>query len=237
MTAKPSMAPLPKFVLEMGPLLLYFIAYFKGDWLIGNISLFSSFQDPIFPATAIFMVAAMAALIISVVTMRQIPIMPLVSGIVIVIFGGLSLWFQNDIFAKLKPTIINALFALVLFGGLYFKKSLLSFVLGPAFQLDEMGWRKLTQRWAWFFIVLALLNEFVWRSFGTDTWMTYRTFGPMALSFLFIIIQMPLIMRHTLEQFPKSGNRFSDKNCSKTQELEQLTAAEAKGKTALNKQT
>jgi len=197
---KPQMAPLPKFVLEMGPILLYFIAYFRGDWLIENISLFSGFKDPIFPATAIFMVAAIAALIISLVTMRQILLMPLVSGIVIVIFGGLSLWFQNDIFAKLKPTIINCLFALVLFGGLYFKKSLLSFVLGPAFQLDEAGWHKLTLRWAWFFIVLALLNEIVWRSFDTDIWMTYRTFVPMVLSFLFIIIQMPLIMRHSLDK-------------------------------------
>jgi len=199
-TSKPQMAPLPKFALEMGPLLLYFVAYFRGDWLIENVSLFSDFKDPIFPATAIFMVAAVAALIISLVTMRQVLIMPLVSGIVIVIFGGLSLWFQNDIFAKLKPTIINCLFALVLFGGLYFKKSLLSFVLGPAFRLDEAGWRKLTLRWAWFFIVLAVLNEFVWRSFGTDIWMTYRTFVPMLLSFLFIIAQMPLIMRHSLDK-------------------------------------
>jgi len=100
----------------------------------------------------------------------------------------------------LKPTIINSLFALVLFGGLYFKKSLLSFVLGPAFRLDEAGWRKLTLRWAWFFVVLAVLNEVVWRSFGTDSWMTYRTFGPMALSFLFIIVQMPLIMHHSLDK-------------------------------------
>jgi len=198
--AKPQMAALPKFALEMGPLLLYFIAYFRGTWLIDNISLFSNFKDPIFPATAIFMVAAVLALTISLVVMRQILIMPLVSGIVIVIFGGLSLWFQNDIFAKLKPTIINSLFALVLFGGLYFKKSLLSFVLGPAFRLDEAGWRKLTLRWAWFFVVLAVLNEVVWRSFGTDSWMTYRTFGPMALSFLFIIVQMPLIMHHSLDK-------------------------------------
>jgi len=197
---KPQMAALPKFILEMGPLLLYFIAYFRGDWLIENVGLFANFEDPIFPATAIFMVAAVAALVISWLTMRQLPMMPLVSGIVIVIFGTLSLWFQNDIFAKLKPTIINCLFALVLFGGLYFKKSLLSFVLGPAFQLDEAGWRKLTLRWAWFFLVLAGLNEFVWRSFGTDTWMTYRTFVPMGLSFLFIITQMPLIMRHSLNK-------------------------------------
>jgi len=199
-TSRPQMAPLPKFVLEMGPLLLYFIAYFRGDWLIDNVGLFADFTDPIFPATAIFMVAAVAALLISLVVMRQILVMPLVSGIVIVIFGGLSLWFQNDIFAKLKPTIINCLFALVLFGGLYFKKSLLSLVLGPAFQLDEAGWRKLTVRWAWFFIILAVLNEFVWRSFGTDIWMTYRTFVPMLLSFLFIIAQMPLIMHHSLDK-------------------------------------
>jgi len=197
---KQQMAPLPKFLLEMGPLLLYFIAYFRGDWLINNISLFSNFKDPIFPATAIFMVAAVAALVISLVTMRQVPIMPLVSGIVIVIFGTLSLWFQNDIFAKLKPTIINCLFSLVLFAGLYFKKPLLSFVLGPAFQLDEAGWRKLTVRWAWFFILLALLNEIVWRGFDRDIWMTYRTFVPMVLSFLFIIAQMPLIMRHSLDK-------------------------------------
>jgi len=197
---KSQMAPLPKFALEMGPLLLYFIAYFKGQWLIDNVTLFAEFKNPIFPATAIFMVAVVAALIISLITMRQVLIMPLVSGVVIIIFGGLSLWFQNDIFVYLKPTIINCLFALVLFGGLYFKKPLLNLVLGPAFQLDEMGWRKLSLRWAWFFIFLAILNEFVWRSFGTDIWMTYRTFVPMVLSILFIIAQMPLIMKHSLDK-------------------------------------
>jgi len=197
---KAQMSPALKFVLEMGPLALYFIAYFRGSWLIENIDLFSGFKDPIFPATAIFMVAAVLALLASLAISRSILIMPLISGLVIILFGSLSLWFQNDIFAKIKPTIINSLFSLILFAGVLLKKPLLKFVFGAAFNLDNKGWHKLTFRWACFFLFLALLNECVWRSFSTDVWMTFRTIVPLVLSIVFILTQMPLIMRHSLDK-------------------------------------
>jgi len=197
---KQSISPGLKFLLEMGPLALYFIAYFRGDWVIKNIGLFANFKDPIFPATAIFMVAAVVALLISLIATRTLLVMPLISGLVIVLFGSLSLWFQNDIFAKIKPTIINSLFALILFTGLLLKKPFLKFVFGAAFNLDEEGWRKLTFRWACFFLFLAVLNEIVWRSFDRDIWMTFRTIVPLLLSIVFILTQMPLILRHSLDK-------------------------------------
>jgi len=196
---KPPMSPGLKFLLEMGPLALYFMAYFRGSWLIEHVSLFADFKDPIFPATAIFMVAAVIALVLSLVISRTILVMPLISGLVIILFGSLSLWFQNDIFAKIKPTIINSLFSIILFAGVLLKKPLLKFVFGAAFNLDEAGWHKLSFRWACFFLVLALLNEAVWRSFSTDIWMTFRTIVPLVLSIVFILTQMPLIMRHSLD--------------------------------------
>lgn len=193
------MSPLTKFISEMGPLAIYFFAYFRGDWLIKNVSFFSGFKDAIFPATAIFMVAAIISFIFTFIKIRKLPVMPLITGIVVIIFGLLALWLKNDVFIKMKPTIINSLFAAILFGGLAFKKSLLGYVFDSAFQLDSKGWYKLTLHWAWFFIFLAIVNETVWRNFSTETWMTFRFIGISGITFLFLLTQMPLIMRHSVE--------------------------------------
>src|SRR5690606_2553108 len=129
----------------------------------------AGFGGPIFVATGLFMIATAVALAVSWSLTRTLPMMPLVSGVVVFVFGGLTLWLQDDVFIKMKPTIINTLFAAVLLGGLWFGKSLLGYVFDSAFNLDAEGWRKLTLRWGLFFLFLAVVNEIVWRSFSTDT--------------------------------------------------------------------
>ena len=131
---------------------------------------------------------------------RTLPIMPLVSGIVVFVFGALTLWLQDDVFIKMKPTIVNTLFGVVLLGGLLFGRSLLGYVFNSAFRMDAEGWRKLTLRWGLFFLLLAVLNEVIWRSFSTDTWVAFKVWGIMPLTLLFTLSQMPLIMRHSVDE-------------------------------------
>jgi len=150
----------------------------------------------IFVGTAVFMVAIVAALIISYLLTRRLPIMAIVSAIVVLVFGGATLFFQNEAFIKLKPTIIYLLFAGTLFGGLIFRKPLLAMVFDQMFHLTEEGWRKLTMRWALFFLALAVLNEIVWRTQSTDTWVTFKVFGVMPITFIFAALQYPLLMKH-----------------------------------------
>jgi intracellular septation protein len=119
-----------------------------------------------------------------------------VSGVVVVVFGGLTLFLQNEIFIKLKPTIVNTLFGLVLLGGLYFRKPLLQIVLDSMFELTEEGWRKLTLRWALFFFALAALNEIVWRTQTTDFWVSFKVFGIMPITIAFALAQTPLLLRY-----------------------------------------
>lgn len=195
---KMHMSPGLKIALEMGPLLVFFFANYKGQWLIDHVPLFASFDRPIYPATALFMAAIAVALGLSWALARKLPVMPLVSGVFVLIFGFLTLWLHDEIFIKMKPTIINSLFGLILFAGLYFKKSLLGYVFDSALELDAEGWRVLTFRWAWFFIFLAALNEFIWRNFSTDFWTNFKVFGTMPLTLIFVLLQTPLLMRHNL---------------------------------------
>ena len=144
--------------------------------------------------------ATLVALAISYALIRKLPIMPMVSGIVVVVFGGLTLFLQDEIFIKLKPTIVNTLFGLVLLGGLYFRKPLLQIVLDSVFELTDEGWRKLTLRWALFFFALAALNEIVWRTQTTDFWVSFKVFGIMPLTIAFALAQTPLLLRYEVEQ-------------------------------------
>lgn len=194
-----AMAPWLKVALEMGPLLVFFFANYQGGWLIAHVPLFARFDKPIYPATALFMAAILAALAVSWLIARKLPIMPLVSGIFVLVFGFLTLWLHDDVFIKMKPTIINTLFALILFGGLYWNKALLGYVFDSALRLDAAGWRLLTIRWAWFFLFLAALNELVWRNFSTNIWTNFKVFGTMPLTLLFILLQTPLLLRHNLD--------------------------------------
>ena len=155
---------------------------------------------PIFIATGLFMVETVIALSASWLLTRTLPIMPLVSGVVVFVFGGLTLYLQDALFIKLKPTIVNALFGIVLLGGLYFGRSLLGYVFGAAFKLDAEGWRKLTWRWGIFFLFLAVLNEVVWRNFSEATWVAFKVWGIMPITLVFTFSQMPLIMRHSIDE-------------------------------------
>lgn len=200
-----------KFALEMGPLLIFFFATFKGQWLTSIIPALGALGKPLFIATALFMIATAISLAVSWALTRSIPMMPLVSGVVVLIFGGLSIWLQNDTFIKMKPTIVYALFAAVLLGGLAFGRPLLGYVFDQAFQLDEEGWKKLTLRWGLFFVACAVLNEIVWRSLGAiyppdiadEYWAAFKLFGFTGITFIFVFAQMPLIMRHSLDPAAK----------------------------------
>ncbi|MCF6098289.1 septation protein A [Mesorhizobium muleiense] len=196
---KESVNPLLKLVLELGPLMVFFFANARGAWLSQKFPVLAEFGGPIFVATGLFMAATAIALAASWLLTRTLPIMPMVSGVVVFVFGALTLYLQDDIFIKMKPTIVNMLFGGVLLGGLFFGKSLLGYVFDSAFSLDAEGWKKLTFRWGLFFLFLALVNEVVWRNFSTDAWVTFKVWGIMPITLLFTFSQMPLIMRHSLE--------------------------------------
>ncbi|WP_202314666.1 MULTISPECIES: septation protein A [unclassified Mesorhizobium] len=200
---KKEINPLLKLALELGPLLVFFFANTRGEALIARFPALGEFGGPIFLATALFMVATAVALTVSWILTRSLPIMPLVSGIVVFVFGALTLWLQDDVFIKMKPTIVNTLFGGVLLGGLLFGRSLLGYVFDSAFRLDAEGWRKLTLRWGLFFLFLAIVNEIVWRTFSTDAWVAFKVWGIMPITLVFTLSQMPLIMKHSLDDARK----------------------------------
>lgn len=191
--------PLLKMALELGPLLIFFFGNLRGEWLAKTFPELTAIGGPLLIATALFMVATVISLIISKIVFKHLPVMPFVSGIVVLVFGGLSIWLQDETFIKMKPTIVNTLFGVVLLGGLAFGTSLLGYVFNAAFQLDAEGWKKLTLRWGIFFLFLAVMNEVVWRNFSDDVWVSFKVWGTMPITILFTLAQMPLIMKHSLE--------------------------------------
>jgi intracellular septation protein len=183
-STKPQLNPLLKLALDLGPLLLFFVANSRFG---------------VFVATATFMIAVLAALAVSYMLTRSLPIMPVVTAVIVVVFGGLTLILHNDVFIKVKPTILYALFGAVLLGGLWFGKSFLGVVFDSLFHLTEEGWRKLTFRWALFFFALAVLNEIVWRNTSTNVWVDFKVFGFLPLTFVFGALQYPLIRKYAIE--------------------------------------
>jgi intracellular septation protein len=182
-TASATQSQLLKLAVEIGPLVVFFIVNARAG---------------IFWGTGVFMVATIVSLIASRFMFGRIPVMPLISGACVVVFGGLTLWLQDDHFIKIKPTIVNALFAAALFGGLFAGHSLLKVVFGEVFRLNEDGWRKLTLRWACFFTFLAVLNEVVWRTVSTDTWVSFKVFAIMPLTMVFALSQIGLLKAHEI---------------------------------------
>lgn len=176
--------PTLKLVLEMGPL----VAFFVTNWKFG-----------IFPATGVLMACVVLALAVSWFVTRHLPVMPVVTCVAVVFFGALTFLFHDELFIKLKPTIVNSIFGAVLLGALAFGKPLLPVVLDSVMRLTEEGWRKLTLRWGVFFFVLAALNEIVWRTQSTDFWVSFKAFGIMPITIAFALAQIPLIMKHELK--------------------------------------
>ena len=181
MAEKKKLNPTLKFVLDLGPLVLFFIANQRFG---------------IFNATAVFMVAVLAAIAVTYALTRHVAVMPVVTAVVVLVFGGLTLILHDETFIKLKPTIIYVLFAGTLLGGLLFDKPLLGMVLDSVFDLTDEGWRKLTWRWTYFFFALAILNEIVWRTQSTDFWVNFKVFGVLPLTLLFGALQYPLLVKY-----------------------------------------
>ena len=173
-----------KLLIDIGPLAVFFIFYTR-----------SGLQASILP----FMVATVIAVLFSYILEKKIPIMPTVGAGIVLLFGGLTIYFDNDVFFKMKPTIINVLFAIILYGGMLINKPLLKYLLGAALKLEEAGWKILTQRWIGFFIALAVLNEIVWRTQSTDVWVNFKVFGILPITFIFTMTQFPLIKKYQIE--------------------------------------
>lgn len=173
-----------KLLVEIGPLVVFFVANTQYD---------------IFTATGAFMAATALSLLASRLIFKRVPAMPLVTGIFVFLMGGLTLYLHDELFIKLKPTIVNVLFASILLGGLAYGHSLLKYLFSDVFQLQDEGWRKLTLRWALFFLFLAVLNEIVWRMFSTDFWVAFKVFGIMPLTLIFSIFQLGLMQRYQID--------------------------------------
>ena len=178
---RPKIGSVLKFALDLGPLAVFFIANARAD---------------IFVATGAFMVAILVSLAVTYSIERRLPILPVVTAVMVLAFGSLTLILNDETFIKLKPTIANVLIAAALFLGLAIGKPFLKVVLGTVFELNNEGWRKLTWRWAWFFLFLAVLNEIVWRNTSSDVWVNFKVFGIMPLTILFSLSQLPMLQRY-----------------------------------------
>ena len=174
------------FMTDFGPLLIFFTVYYKSG---NNLSV----------AIPPLIAATLVAVILMYFIERKIPYVPLIGGIVISLFGGLTLYFDNPVFLYMKPTIINLIFAcLLLTGKFFFQKNFLKIFFKAAFQLNEIGWDKLNNRWAFFFIFLAILNELVWRSQSEIMWVNFKVWGILPLTFIFTALQLPLINKYKI---------------------------------------
>ena len=179
------MKSISKLFIDIGPLAIFFIFYTRGD-----------LQSAILP----FMVATVIAVLFSYILEKKIPIMPTVGAAIILVFGGLTIYFDNEVFFKMKPTIINILFAIILYAGQITKKPLLKYLLGGTIKLQDEGWRMLTNRWIGFFIALAILNEIIWRTQSTDLWVNFKVFGILPITCIFTMTQFSLIKKYQIEE-------------------------------------
>jgi intracellular septation protein len=174
-------SPLIRLGLDLGPLAIFFAAFqYLG----------------LYRAIEIFMVAVVVALALDYLRERKLSPVPLFTAVLVVVLGGLTLYLKNDTFFKMKPTILYGVLGFTLLGGLAFNRLFIKYAFGQAFDLNEAGWRKLTWRWAYFTLGLAVLNEIVWRNFSTAIWVGFKFWGIIPLVFLFALAQTPLALRH-----------------------------------------
>ena len=185
---KRKLDPALKFALELGPLGLFFLTF----WKFG-----------IFVATAVLMVAVLVTLVVSYIKLRRLPLMPMVTAVIVLVFGGMGLIFHNDTFIKVKPTVLYCLFSAALFFGLAFRRPMLEIMFDGALHLTAAGWRILTWRWAFFFLFLAVLNEYVWRHFSESAWVAFKTFGFLPLTVVFALAQTPVLIKHESKEAPE----------------------------------
>ena len=179
--------PIIKFIADFGPLLVFFIIYFNNEQ---NLKV----------AIPPFIFATFISIVVVFFLEKKIPLVPLTSGILISVFGGLTLYFDNKVFFYMKPTVINLLFALILFFGKYFtKKPMLKFIFKNSFNLMDEGWKILNYRWIYFFIFVALLNELVWRTQSEVFWVNFKVWGLLPISFVFAATQVPVINKYKLK--------------------------------------
>jgi intracellular septation protein len=186
--------PLLKLGLEFGPLAIFFFANSYGDRWFGVAT-----DQRIFVATGVFMVASLISLALSKILLNHLPRMAVINAVVVTVFGGLTLALNDELFIKLKPTIVNSLFGCVLLGGLAMGRPLLPYVLDSVMSLTDEGWKKLTFRWGLFFFVLAAINEIVWRNFSTDFWVGFKVWGIMPITIAFALSQTPLILKYEVK--------------------------------------
>ena len=194
------LSQLTKLALEMGPLVVFFLANSYGDQLAARFPALAALGGKIFIGTAFFMVAMAVSLTLTWAWERRIAIMPLITGIFVFVFGTLTLYLQDETFIKMKPTLVNLLFGSALLIGLFvFKRPLMKLLFDGPFRLDDEGWRKLTFRWGLFFFFLAAVNEVVWRNFSDDFWVNFKVWATMPMTIVFMMFQYPLLAKHGLE--------------------------------------
>ena len=177
-----------KFVTDIGPLAIFFLFYYKND---KNLII----------AIPPLIVATLIAVLVIYMLEKKIPYVPIIGATLIAIFGGLTIIFKNPIFLYLKPTIINILFAIVLWGGkIFFKKNFLKVFFKGSIKLEDAGWEKLIYRWIGFFVFLAILNEIVWRTQSEEFWVNFKVWGLLPITFIFTAFQIGLINKHKLNE-------------------------------------
>ena len=190
--------PFSKLILEMGPLIIFFICYYNApipENLKNDLDEANLFK--IIFATKIFVPAILVALFLGWFQTKKIAKMPLITAILVVVFGGLTIWLNNPIFIKMKPTLIYLIFSAILGYGLLKKKIYLKILMGPAIPMNEEGWFLLSKRFAGFFILLALTNEIIWRFFSQDFWVNFKTFGLPILLIIFMAMQFNLFNKYS----------------------------------------
>lgn len=204
-----------KLALEMGPLVVFFLANTYGEELAAAYPPLQELGGKIFVGTAFFMVAMAISLTLTWILERRLAIMPMVTAVFVFVFGALTLWLQDETFIKIKPTLVNILFGSALMISLFiFRYPLMKLLFDGPFKLDNQGWAKLTFRWACFFFFLAVVNETVWRNFSNDFWVNFKVWATMPMTIVFMLFQYPVIVRHSLEPIggeAASGEETEDK--------------------------